>query len=489
MYAESMLACRRRNIYLCIGLSLYSICGSCGMHAPPPDPPFVFRPRWYGTPLHQAVSEALPPVVEEQLALAGDIEVRDKRGTTPLMLAAGAGRENDENIRLLIARGADVNAADSRGFTPLMFAACSAWRHAHGQMRPAENTIQRMEMLVAAGADVNARTSDLRTVLMVAAGCGGYPGGIVCRYLLEHGANVDDRDSGGMTALMHAASTGHENIRVLLSAGADINARDNLGRTPLIVSFSNKMFPGSTVETLLTGHPDLEAKDQQGWTAIMHAAWNGEYHLPIDQLVDAGSKLEPLGWTPLHAAAVRRDAARVSSLVADGANANARDRWGRTPIMWWARFLDKDEGCIAALVSGGAEVDAVDDSGLTALHIAAAHAWTDEIASLLEYGAKIDARDSAGQTPLMHAASARVRDFNTKHLLGAGAEINAVDLQGRTALMLAAQAGLQRSMEVLLDYQADTRIKDVHGRTARDYAAESIIGTHPAGQEFLKRLE
>jgi ankyrin repeat protein len=55
--------------------------------------------------------------------------------------------------------------------------------------------------------------------------------------LLEHGLHVDDRDSRGYTALMHAASeTRFHAVRVLLEQGAFVDASDYMGRTPLMIA-------------------------------------------------------------------------------------------------------------------------------------------------------------------------------------------------------------------------------------------------------------
>jgi ankyrin repeat protein len=56
----------------------------------------------------------------------------------------------------------------------------------------------------------------------------------VVRLLLDRGAELEARDSGGDTALFRAASSGHEEIvDILLSRGADVRTRDTYGATPL----------------------------------------------------------------------------------------------------------------------------------------------------------------------------------------------------------------------------------------------------------------
>jgi ankyrin repeat protein len=440
---------------------------------------FVYYPSVWDTPLHQAADGTSPTTLRAKISEVEDVDVRDRRGRTPLMLAARSGSPTNDNIRALIEAGAEVNARDANGLTPLMYAAQSDWHHQHGSMRPAEDTLERIRILVEAGADVNARADRGESVLMVAAGADRFavlPKGAACTILIEKGAAVEARDVDGCTPLMYAARRSAANVPALLAAHADIDAADNQGRTALMIAFADEWGAGDAVEVLLNGHPNLEAVDQNGWTALAHAAWRGRTHHPADQIMDAGARLEPLGWTPLHAAALRRDSARLDVLLASHADPNSRDKWGRTPIMWAARYIDDDRRSIPALIRAGGDVNAADESGITALHIASSHAWDGEVFDLLANGALIDARDSGGQTPLMHAAASPWHGYQVEYLLKAGASVNAVDSQGRTALMHAVipKGSRGESVPFLLKAHADKRIRDVSGRSAFDYAAAGL---------------
>jgi len=93
--------------------------------------------------------------------------------------------------------------------------------------------------LVDHGADVNARDTDGNTVLIDAAD--RYDTELE-RLLLDHGADVSARNKGGSTALMRAAFYGNTDfVRLLLDHGAEINARDRSGMTALYwAEFINK---------------------------------------------------------------------------------------------------------------------------------------------------------------------------------------------------------------------------------------------------------
>lgn len=483
----------RTGIFLTSAFVIAS-CGSPSGDLRSPGP-FIYYPSVWDTPLHQAAEGSLPATVRAKIGEVGDVDVRGKGGATPLMLAAGSSSRTNENIRLLIQEGADVNAHDERGWTPLMYATNSWWHHQHGSMRQPEDSLERIRILLDAGADIHARADQGETVLMIAAECDTFatlPKGAACTLLIKRGAQLEARDSHGLTPLMYAARCNSTNVTALLRAGADINATDPEGRTALMIAFADKWCAGDTVTALLKGKPNLELVDKDGWTALCHAVWHGRMHSQIAAILDAGARIEPLGWKPLHAAAVCRDSRRVKRLLAAGADPNARDKWGRTPLMWAVRTMDFcDRQTIPALVGAGAEVNAADENGATALHIAASHAWREETDDLVANGAQIDARDTDGKTPLMYAAACQYGRYPGEKLLNAGASVNAVDNDGRTALMYAVMGDDANGelAPLLLEAGADKRTRDRSGHTAVDYAEAGLSRINSRDRDdLLKQL-
>ena len=145
------------------------------------------------------------------LVYAGDVNVPDADGTTPL---AWAVYNNDlPGVQRLLREGADPKLANRYGVTPLSLAATN---------RDAAMT----EALLKAGADPNAKLPSGTTVLMTAARAGNPE---VVRLLVEHGADVNAKGAEyGETALVWAVSENHsEAARVLIAHGADVNARTN----------------------------------------------------------------------------------------------------------------------------------------------------------------------------------------------------------------------------------------------------------------------
>src|SRR6266851_6233362 len=108
----------------------------------------------------------------------GDVSVRDRHGTTPLMYAAAVG--SVDAVKALLAVGADVKAKNSFDATALMWSTTN---------------LEKVRLLVDAGADVNARSKQGMTPLLIAA---SNPGSVeVVRLLLAKGANLKPDSNGG----------------------------------------------------------------------------------------------------------------------------------------------------------------------------------------------------------------------------------------------------------------------------------------------------
>lgn len=129
--------------------------------------------------------------------------------------------------------------------------------------------------------------------------------------------------------------------------------------------------------------------------------------------------------------------AAVRAALAAGADVEARDAIGATPLLV-AAAANPDTAVLAALLDAGADVTAVDMNGWTALHRAAL--LQDDprrLALLLAAGAPADAIDTTGRTPLMLAAERGREPLLLDALLDGGAEPWHRDAEGRRALDLA----------------------------------------------------
>ena len=181
--------------------------------------------------------------------------------------------------------------------------------------------------------------------------------------------------------------------------------------------------------------------------------------------------------SPVADAAMAGDAAEVRTLVSDGADVNAPQGDGMTALHWAARH--GDEGLAAFLIDAGADVAAQTRIGAyTPLHLAAEAGAGPVVALLLEAGAAADQSTVGvgGATPLHFAAAAGTVD-GVEALLRHGAPVDAREhAWGQTPLIFAANEGRIEVVRALLAAGADpsvtTRVIDVAARAVSDRLEE-----------------
>ena len=194
---------------------------------------------------------------------------------------------------------------------------------------------------------------------------------------------------------------------------------------------------------------------------------------------DLGSKLIDTART--------QDSEGVRKLLAAGADPNAKDKSGRTALME-AAFGGYTE-TLHILLEKGAEVNAQDTVGWSALMRAAFSRRNESIRLLLEKGADVKAKDKEGRTALFWAATSGHTD--TVRLLNAkGARVNVKDAHGWTPLMSAADLGYVDTVRELLAKGADPTVKDRDGNTAKSlaekYEYKDVAGVLQSALDGLK---
>jgi ankyrin repeat protein/nucleoside-triphosphatase THEP1 len=144
------------------------------------------------------------------------------------------------------------------------------------------------------------------------------------------------------------------------------------------------------------------------------------------------------GWfgrTPLSYAASNGHEACLRALLDWGAQIEAADQEGRTPLLYAvkAKNESRSEAAVRLLLDRGAQTEAADNNGRTPLSYAAINGNEDVLRLLLDRGAQIEAVDKDGRTPLLHAVLDGKNEA-VRLLLDRGAQIEAADKDGRTSL-------------------------------------------------------
>lgn len=200
----------------------------------------------------------------------------------------------------------------------------------------------------------------------------------------------------------------------------------------------------------------------------------------------APSKAEQAAYKGLHAAAHNGNVAKIHKLLSQKHKINARDPYGRTPLMV-ATFAGKLDA-VAALIDAGADTDLLENDKYDALTIAAVDGNTKMVELLIDKGAKTGLTTSvydgtaliaaahlghvgvvtalvAGGAPLDHVNNLKwtaliesivLGDGGKNHtqvlatLVTAGANVNLADGHGRTPLALAKARGYSAMIEILI---------------------------------------
>ncbi|MXY25741.1 MAG: hypothetical protein F4Y45_14640 [Acidobacteria bacterium] len=349
--------------------------------------------RYGVTPLALASLNGSTPMITRLLEAGADPNRANPEGETPLMTAARTG--HGAAIDALLAHGADVDAVEEwRGQTALMWAA-------------AQNQVTSVERLLAAGADPNARSARGFTPVLFAAREGNVE---VLAPLVRSGADVDDvLPERGMSGLVLAVyNAQYDFAKALLDEGADPNAsgngwtalhqvvwtyRPNLGRNPPFPVPLGELDAFDMVRELAAAGADLNLRQTKE---------------PRD-----GNRnvLNRIGSTAFLQAAKVADIEMMQLLVDLGADPSITTEEGATPLMAAAGVgiwkigenPGTNEEALAAVELAwelGNDVNAVDVNGDTALH-GAIHRGADNIVRfLVEKGANIDAVNENGWTAL-----------------------------------------------------------------------------------------
>lgn len=282
------------------------------------------------------------------------------------------------------------------------------------------------------------------------------------------GADPDARDLLDATALGTAAAAGRADLAIaLIAAGADLDGADAEGLTPLLHALRGWRL--EVAQALLEGGADARrAESAFGHTALHLVAGRGQS--------GGGFPIVDAGWRDVETL--------VSALAAGGADLDARDHCGNTALHY-AVAGDQAELLTRLLLNWGAAADLPGDRDSTPLLLALVARQPGAAQALRAAGARGDARNGYGWTPDMAAAAldlsgrdrelsqlfARVGDAAcVQAALDAGVPPASVDARGRPVLLVAVAGAHAETVRLLLARGADPEQRDPEGWTARSYA-------------------
>mmetsp|Transcript_21228 Transcript_21228/g.55211 ORF Transcript_21228/g.55211 Transcript_21228/m.55211 type:complete len:1203 (-) Transcript_21228:303-3911(-) len=434
-------------------------------------------------------------VVDYLLEGGANPNTKDRHALTPLHLVS-----RDDSVcgaELLIKAGANVTAKDRMDEIPLHAAARSG---AH----------RVVSALLAAGSPVNAPNMNGTTPLHYAAAVGDEK---VVEELMKGGADVDAEDKFGSTPLVHAVTGDHAGTVLLLRKhGAKVDGHKKL-QVPV-----KRLAQSEVVDRVLNAKQDkldefeLEQVHQQqcgpavskaeewkevvgvkppadsmrgGKGALRYKVKNVK-DMPIHHIIRSmfiaveernpvvlqdmleGTKgryvneVDESGQTLLLIATAGNDKDMVEVLLNSQADPNVASAVdGSTPLMNAA--IDNNVEIARMLIKAGADVEAVENRGLTSLHFASAAGSTDVIELLLDNGARLEKRTKGGEeqfrlTPLMFAVRGnQVRAI--KLLLDRGADIFAEPEEGVTMYELSPPG----KVRALIAKAAEDALKKMEG--------------------------
>jgi uncharacterized protein len=375
----------------------------------------------YGVPpLSLACANGNAHLVKLLLDAGANANASRPGGETVLMTAARTG--NLEAVKALLARGANVNAQERRNQTALMWAA-------------SEGHAAVVRALIEAGADIRATLASGFTPLFFAVREGQID---AARALLEGGANVNEtlqpkprENSGepiisasyepvrkGTSPLLMAVENAHFELAIaLVEAGADPNDQ-RTGFTPLhAVSWVRKPDASDTGDPPPIGSGRLTSLQFVRELVKRGANVNARLAKDTPRAPASASLLGMEGATPFLMAADRADLPLMRELLELGSDPFLPNADKTTPLMAAAGFGTANPleeagtesealDAVKLLLDRGADINAVDNNGDTAMHGAAYGNFPTIVKVLAERGADINIwkqPDKEGRTPLFIA--------------------------------------------------------------------------------------
>ena len=332
-----------------------------------------------------------------------------------------------------------------------------------------------IRLLVNLGADINlGKKKPLSSPLHLAAEEGYLE---ITKLLLELGANMKGMNSDADTPFVRAALKCDRNlVNFYEDKGFDINVKDKSGRSLL----HRAVCWSSTISYLLKKGLDPNAKDNSGLTVLHSYVLSAGTDLKVPKLlVEYGADVnaaDKYGNTPLCGALQYDKLETAKFLIEKGADVNAGTYGSRKngPIHLAKGNID----IVVLLVNHGADVHVLNQKQQNVIHSLAnsSSGGTDDAATLdffLKSGVDINAKDIDQKTPVFYCIDKGRIDL-LEILIEKGANIQTADKRGQTPLWYAAVKKKNKAMvQILLQSGAKTEIQGEYGKRLRESLQKS----------------
>ena len=293
-----------------------------------------------------------------------------------------------DDIKLLVNIGGDVNIKDKSGHTPLLIAAF-------------KGNLFALNALLESKADPDIQIDGVLTALFVASVEGHHQ---CVKLLLQSKSDPDIQDNEGVTALHAAAQHGHHQcVDLLLKSKANPDMQTHsYGITSL--HLASRSGHHECVDLLLQSKADPDIQDCDGITALYLASQNGNRQC-VNLLLQ--SKANPdiqdrNRKTPLHVASEIGDCMCVDLLLQSRAGPNIQDHNGATAL--YIASQNGNQQCVDLLLQSKTNPDIQTTDSVTALYVASERGHPQCVDLLLQSKAKPDIQRNDSTTAL-HAAS------------------------------------------------------------------------------------
>ena len=458
------------------------------------------------TPLHTVFENHTPDLAQILITqFKANTEIRDKQNWTPLHTAIDRGysgysqellekflhkdagtkvswiqlhaavyEENTQAVQFILGANTDVNHVSSAGYAALHIAVT-------------KSNIDIVTLLLDQDVNVHSVTIDGKTPLHIAVDKGKET---IVQKLLTQKADPNLKDATGNTCLHLAVQVKEgakpcmqkgagnsgtftasykkcsiQTVQAIVHHGGDVNAVNNKGQTPLWFACCDGQ--GDLVKILLEIGTDPNSTDRDGDSCLHAAIYGCCSFQTIQEIVDCGAHVNSVnkeGATPLLLACSTAQTELVKILLKAKADPNIAYADGEASLhAAVAAYCSKET--IQEIIDCGADVNAVNKRGRTALLLGCFYRQMDSVKVLLGAGADPAIADEEGFSCVHAAIDGRCSKDILQALIIHGAQISAKRKDGTNALLRACTTGQSESVQFLLEAGADVNIASPNGNT------------------------